>query len=691
MSTPVPSPSENSATAKGPARPFGSRLVAPAAVLACLAGGVGASVYLTPRPTMTVELIADSKVTIPKPPPVEPPKNAPEEAVRSRQFDKALALLKVGSDDDKHGRNAFLRGLALEGAGKHADAFDAYRQAADPNRDVAVWAAAGLGACRAALARGDTAAAREWLARVELRTGHPACQATHVAEECRMLRARLDAARLPPVPNPDPLDASVPAVAAFDLNGPYLDWLTEGWPRTPDETVTPDAPPAPPVPLPTGLRVTVENGIPRVSGQLPDTRVTDVFRELARAGGWKLRLPADLNASPSGTSVAVAVNAVPVSEALVSLTEPFGLRARVDGDTLTVETVETADPATAPDPLPIAVGSLTRAAALNDHPHARAAAVRLATLYERLGRTAEAVHHYNRILTDTPHLPEAVHAGYNLSLLHLRGGNPAAARATLREVIDRGGKGRWADLGWWWTGRAFLDECEPATAFKPLRAALDGKDRTTRSAAALGLTLCHLLQGNEAAAHETLERYVFSSDDAHANLAKLFGDYLRHAGSPTAIRAESLYAAVKQADGGRRLGPAGMYLVGRIYRDLGFGAKTVALYEQGITTGGPWTPRLTLAVGEMLADEDRLAEARQRLLAVAAIDPGGLGRQAEMLLADVDLRNGSPAAALARCRRLMDRPDADETALLVLMGRAHEAAGDYRRAALCFGGRRPAE
>lgn len=673
------------AESSAPAR-TGSRLTGIAVFLVCLAAGVATGVFglpkLYPPKPETAELVADAKTTLPKATAPEPPRNAPEEAVRSRQFDKALALLKPGTEE-KGGRATFLRGLALEGSGKFTDAVAAYRQAADPDRDPALWTSAGLGAARAALAGGDLPAARVWLARVELRSGHPANQNTRVLEECRMLRARLDTARLGPTPDPDPLDDAIPAVAPFDLTGPYLDWLTEGWHRTPDDTA---GPPVPPAPLPTGLQVLSENGVARVSGQVPDTRVVDLLRELARAGGWKLRLPAELPSSFAGESVAVAVRAQPVFEVLVSLTEPFGLRAVVVGDTLTVET---ADPKTAADPVPAAVASLTLAAALDDHPHARAAAVRLATLHEKLGRNADAVNCYNRILTETPHLPEAVHAGYNLSLLQLRTGHPTAARATLREVIDRGLKSRWTDLGWWWTGRAFMDECDPAAAFRPLRAALAGKDRAARSAAALGVTLCHLLRGNDVAAHETLERYTFASDDAHANLAKLFGDYLRQSNAPTELRTDALYAAVKQVDGGRRLGPAGVYLIGRVYRDLGFGAKTVALYEDRIAAGGPWSPRLTLAVGEILIDDDRPDDARQRLLAVAAVDDGDLGRRAEMLLADLELRAGQPAAARTRCQRLLDRPDADETALLALLGRAHEAVGEYRKAALCFGGVRP--
>ncbi len=661
------------------------RLLPPAVVLAGLGGGIAAGTAVWTRPPAETVAVAEPPKK-PAPSPTEPTRGVVEEAVRGRQFDKALALLAADRPaDDRRDASAYLRALALEGAGKYADSFVAYRLAADPDRDPADWAAASLGAARTALAVGDVAVARDWLARVELRSGHPGCRATRVGDECRMLRARLDVAKLGTPPAADPLDDTVAAAAPFDLSGPYLDWLTEGWRLPPDEF--PDAPPLPP--LATGLQVSEGTDSPLVSGQLPDARVTDVIRELARAAGWKLRLPTALNPTLSGASVAVSLRDMPATDVLVALTESAGLRWHLADDTLTILP---ADPTAVPDPLPAAVESLARAAAAGQsHPHSRAAAVRLATLYERLGRTADATARYARILTDTPHAPEAVHAGYNLGLIQLRGGNAAAARGTFREVIDRGGKTRWTDLGWWWTGRTYLDECDPAAAFKPLRAALGGKDRATRSAAALGVVLCHILQGNAAAAHEALERNVLAAADPHARLGRLFGDHLRHATAPTRVRAESLLAAVGAADGGRRLGPAGTYLVGRVYRDLGLHGRTVALYETAVAAGGPWSPRMTLAVGEILDDGERPDEARTRLLAVAAVDAGALGRSAEMRLADLDLRAGRPDDALTRCRRLIARPDADESAVLYLMGRAHEATGDPLRAADCFAGRKPAD
>lgn len=672
-----------SATPETP--PSGSplkRLFVPAAVLFCLGGGVAGGIALWPHPK--TEPVASPEPPKKPAPSADATRSAAEEAIRSLKFETALKLL-AELPAEKPDPSAYLRGLALEGAGKYTEALAAYHLAADPDRDPADWAAAALGAVRAALADGNLRFAREWLARAELRAGHPACQGTRVLDECRVLRGRLDAARLGSPADPDPLDDTAAATAPFDLSGPYLDWLTDGW-RVPPDDSTEAFPPAPPPPLPTGLRVTTVDGSPRVTGQLPDTRVIDVLKELARAASWTLKLPTDLNPSLTGASVAVAARDLPAADALVALTEPFGLRWRLDGDALVL--FVDAEPA-APDAVPAAVASLARAAECHDHPHARAAAVRLATIYERLGRTADATARYARLLIDSPHASEAVHAGYNLGLLQLRTGRPEAARATFREVIDRGGKTRWTDLGWWWTGRTFLDAGDPAGAYKPLRHALAGKDRAARSAAVLGIVLCHVLQGNDATAHETLERHVLSAADPHARLARLFSEHLRHATAPTRGRSETLLAAVRAADCGRRFGPAGAYFAGRVYRDLGLTAKTVQLYETAITAGGPWAPRMTFAVGEILDDEDRPAEARPRLMAVAAVDTGDLGLRAEMRLADLDLRTGRPEEALVRCRRLLDRPGADESALLYLMGRAHEATGEPLRAAVCFSGRRP--
>jgi hypothetical protein len=62
------------------------------------------------------------------------------------------------------------------------------------------------------------------------------------------------------------------------------------------------------------------------------------------------------------------------------------------------------------------------------------------------------------------------------------------------------------------------------------------------------------------------------------------------------------------------------------------------------------------------------------LLAVAALDPKGLGPRAELRLADLELRAG------ARRQR------AD---VLALMGKAYEVQKNYRAAAECYGGRVP--
>jgi hypothetical protein len=77
------------------------------------------------------------------------------------------------------------------------------------------------------------------------------------------------------------------------------------------------------------------------------------------------------------------------------------------------------------------------------------------------------------------------------------------------------------------------------------------------------------------------------------------------------------------------------------------------------------------------------------LLAVAALDPKGLGPRAELRLADLELRAGRAAECVKRCRALATRAGAPRADVLALMGKAYEVQKNYRAAAECYGGRVP--
>jgi predicted Zn-dependent protease len=83
-------------------------------------------------------------------------------------------------------------------------------------------------------------------------------------------------------------------------------------------------------------------------------------------------------------------------------------------------------------------------------PAARLAA---ANLDYRAGRWRDAGREYRAVLDGQPGRAVAVAAAYNLGLVAVRAGTPAAARERFQEAVDRDPGGRWAGAGRGWLGR----------------------------------------------------------------------------------------------------------------------------------------------------------------------------------------------------------------------------------------------
>jgi tetratricopeptide (TPR) repeat protein len=606
-------------------------------------------------------------------------------AIRAGLFADGLALCRKA----KRGRPvAYREGLCLEALGRADQAVGVYESAADPDGDPVLWAAAALGHARALVAVADHPAAGRLLARVELRSGHPALRGRRVLEECRHLRARLACERLGPRRSPDPFAPE--AVAWPDLGGgidQYLDWLPVG-PLPPAET----APGKPAAHAKSagggGLTVHRTEGPPEsfeVAADRPAAVVLDLLREAAGGAGLELGV-SPAAAAAAGKSVAVEVDGIPLAEFVAALAEPLGLGWRIDG-----ERVEVGTEAELPATRRTAAAAARRAPA--DHPRATAARLAVGNLAAEDGRWKEAAAEYRRFLAAFPHAADAVPAAYNLGLAALAAGELGAAGAAFLQVTDRtaGRPGRWADLGRWWAGRAYLDAGDPGAAVRPLRAALNGDDRAARSAAAVGLTAAYLLADDEDEARAVLRRNRTLPAEEHAALAGFFEEWFRYRAAPTPARGEAVLAALEAAAAGRRLGPAGAYLAGQAYRDLGLGGRMAAVYDAATDVRGRLAARMGLAAGDHYAALDRRADARTRWLAVAAADPLGLGPAAGLRLAELDARDGRADACVARCRALAGRPGVDPAAVLAVMGRGYERAGRYRQAAECFAGRVPDE
>ena len=680
------------------------RLLLPAVAVGCFAAGVAGAVVARGTPAEEPAESAESPTPIPHPPAGEPKAPAPhgdehhateppppthdhppahnhkpvshreriDVAVHAGRFADALELLRHGPADHlgmDERAVTYREGVCLEGLGRWAEAVAAYAKAADP-------AAPGwpeLGRARCLLAVGDRATARELLNRVSLVSGSDG----HILGECLHLRARLDLAADGPRSVPDPLDDAALARPTTTNRGEHTLAHLPDHPPSPEADHRPEG-------------VTVHRSFwyqdfPGVTAVLRDRPAVTFFDGL-RAGGLTVTIDPAVTDRLTA-AVTLDVERVLVAEVLSALGDSLGFGWWLDGDSLVVGPV---DPDARHARLP---HTLRRAVAVApDHPHADAARVALGNLHAEAGRWRPAADEYRRFLETRPYASEGVHAAYNLGLCELKNGNLPAARSRFLDVIDRGPKSHWAGLGRWWVARTHLDVGDTAAARKPLRAAFDVGAKDVRSAAALGLVAADLLDGDEDAARSFLRTFRFDTNDAHAATAGWFGALLRHRVAPSDGRAAVVLDLLAEGHDGRPLGPLGVYLAGRAYREAGRPEAMAALYDRTAETArGPFGVRMTFEAGEYLWELDRLGPARQRFLAVAALDPSGLGLTAELRLAEADGRAGDGAGCVRRCRRLLARPGADPAEVLPVMARGFELEGRYRAAADCLAGRVPGE
>lgn len=695
-----------------PARKRGRlRLLAlPAVALGCFAAGVAGSLYVPVGPSEAPAEVVEHHDPLPHPaadthhnqphhepaakaddhhepaakaddhhpPAAKPDDHAPAHgtgshkeridlAARAGRFPEALAHLHETSPDhlgmDERAA-AYREAVCLEGLGRRAEAAAAYEKAADPAAPG--WAELGRARCR--LAAGDRAAARDLVNRVSLVAGAD----EHLLAECLYLRAWLLVAAGGTRPAPDPLDAEALAWPAPAFRGEHtLAHLPAGT-HSPEADHRPEAVAV--------FRSVWFPGHAEVSAVVRNRPAAAFFDQLREAG---LSVTIDPAAAARLTAaVTVDVRRAPVAEVLAAL----GVGGRFDGDRVLVGPADEAEAAGAADALRRAV------AADPDHPLADAARVALANLHVEAGRWRPAADEYRRFLEQRPNSVEGVRAAYNLGLAELRDANTAVARGRFLEVIDRGPKTPWADLGRWWVARTHLDAGDTAAARKPLRQAFDGAVKDVRSAAALGLVAADLFDGDADAARSRLRTHRFGTGDVHAITAGWFNALLRYRTAPSDGRAAELADLLRQGDNGRPLGAVGAYLAGKAWAEAGRPEKMAAVYDRAAEAcRGPLAVRMTFEAAEHLWELDRVGPARQRFLAVSTVDPVGLGLTAELRLAELDARTRAGAECVARCRRLLARPGADPAAVLPVMARGFEVEGQYRAAADCLAGRVPGE
>lgn len=606
-----------------------------------------------------------------------------DDLIRSGDFAHGLERCRAvppttfGPDDRSQ---AVREAVCLEGLGRWAEAGERYAHAAGADENQPLWAWATLGEARCAAAGGDPAAARERLNRVVLRSGRRVYGSGEVLEECLHLRSRLAVDRLAPPRAADPLDSAALAwpAPAFDP-----DWLLDRL----GPTKQPDAvePPRPYEVEQSAIDWTTLV----VSANRPGGTVADHLAALAKAANLSLTIDPAVVERLSIPAGPVAVDEAPLTEVLTALTEPATVGWEIAGDDLRVGPA--AEPAR--DGRAAAADVLDRATTLApDHPAARVMALWAANVAHEAGRGRAAAAGYRRLVTDEPHAPECVPAVYNLGLLELAAGRPAAARAWFVELVDRAPRTRWADLGRWWVGRSHLDAGDPAAALRPFRIAQSGSNREVRAAAALGAVACHLLADDHEAARAELRRREPAVGEPQRELGEAFEAMTRFQTAPSDGRYETAEVALRATRNVAALGPAGAYLAGRFHRAAGRPDRMVELFDaHSAGVRGPLAARMVFEAAERLRELGLDEAARSRYLAVAAADPDTLGPRATLRLADLAARAGHGPECVRLCRRLLAHPGAEPAEVLAVLGRGHELEGRFGHAAAAFAGHVPAE
>lgn len=642
----------------------------------CAAGPIASAAYfwLRPKPAEEAEKPTEPAQVVEALPP-----DAVDALIRAGAFPEALTACRRSEPKLTPAQTRarkYREAVCCEALGRLKEADELYHKAEPPDGDRGAWARAVLGRARCALAADDLATAEKFVNQVTLRSGHPDCAGTHVTEECAFLRARLLAAKLGPVRALDPFDPDAVAWpglgGSFDL---YFEWLP------------PDTRPSTSAGLPNGPSVFEvrrgESGF-EVTAHAAERPLSDTLRAVSDAAGLKLQITPEALAALAKESHAVDVAALPLPELLAALLGSAGFEAKLSDDAITV--------AAHGPPTPEAVGAVMRRALTDGHPRADAMKVWLANFDAAAGRVHDAAKRYQELLDAKQPPAEAPHAAYNVGLLELKAGALASARSRFIDLIDRAPRTKWADYGWWWAGRINLDAGDTGAARKALRTAADGKTREIASAVAIAGCATALLDGDDAEAKAALEGTRVSPREAHMTLGTALEALLRHRAAPSDSRKETLLTALRECGDARALGPAGAYLAGRTYRDLGLPDRMAALYDRAADGArGPLAVRMTFDAATWYDLSERADQARQRYRVIAATDPKGFGPQAELRLAAMSLRTGAADDCIRRCRALLDRTGADRSEVLMLLGRGYEANRNHRAAADCFGGRVPAE
>ncbi len=579
--------------------------------------------------------------------------------------------------------------LSLEGMKRYKAASKLYAQAANPDGDPAKWAVAALGQVRCAIAQGDSVFANKLLSRIALQSGRPGMPAA-LNGECLFLRAHCELLDLGVEAEVDPFN---PNAISWPSLSTKLEHVLDAFPygaahkhdehEEHDDSAQHTADEGDHVPQP---KVIAKADEQLVSWNRTSGSILSHVQGLAEQFHWELKIGAKETSELATRSSPVQVAGLPVGEVLSALLHPMGLEWKQAGTQLVIRK-PTSEPSWAE-----ASATLQRALAVAPkHLAAPSARICIANCDLEMGRTRSAITSYQKFLETEPAATAARDASYNLGLHHAQQGEWKFAKQQFLDVIDRSKGGRWQELGRWWLGRVALDSGDIGLSLKFFRMLFESSSKDLRAGAVLGVAACHLFNDDVEAAQEVLLKLRAPAGTIQ-NIGTVFKTWVQQKLKPSAGRAERVYDSLKVANDLRGLGTIGLYLAGKMYREMDDRTRMADVFAFAtLRCRGPIAVRMHFELAEFWNEFDNRDEARQHYLATAILDPEGWGRHALVGLAGLALREGEPRECLALCKQYLQVREARASDVLSLMGRSYEQLGKYRAAAECFAGKFPAE
>jgi hypothetical protein len=234
-------------------------------------------------------------------------------------------------------------------------------------------------------------------------------------------------------------------------------------------------------------------------------------------------------------------------------------------------------------------------------------------------------------------------------------------------------------------------------AIKPLHDALVvSPGSPAEPAAALTLAAAYVLTGQPQPACRTVREHRDPIGQPPYRATGIFldayGQFLSVKTKSSAHEASELLAAlwgVEQKEA--VLGSVGALLMGHAYRDLDHPDDMIAVYRAALVGAqGPVAAEMSYEVAEDLYQRNRREEARKLFLPLAKGDDRRWAAEAQLRLAEIALAEKRPNETLQTCRRLLeDKQAGKRETVLLLMSKAYEMTGEYRKAAHCLEGKVP--